>query len=72
MMRPSPDKDWEPAIRGNASAYNDEYTRLMRELQGREIRPEDYEMLLALEQAGNKVPLPKFLVQAFEKSTPNQ
>ena len=42
----------------------------MQELQGWEIRPEDYEMLLALEQAGNKVPLPKFLAVAYEKAAP--
>jgi len=32
MMRPTPDKDWEPAFRGNASSYNEEYVRLMTEL----------------------------------------
>lgn len=69
-MRPSPDKDWEPAYRGNASAYNEEYTRLMTELQTREIRPEDYDMLLQLEAAGNKVPLPKFLAMAYDKANP--
>ncbi|CDW88804.1 e3 ubiquitin-protein ligase zswim2-like [Stylonychia lemnae] len=70
MIRPSPDKDWEPAFRGNASSYNEEYVRLMTELQSREIRPEDYEMLLQLEQSSNKVPLPKYLVSVFDKANP--
>lgn len=70
-MRPGPDKDWEPAYRGgNAQAYNEDYARLMSELQTRDIMPEDYDMLLQLEQAGNKVPLPKFLALAYDKATP--
>lgn len=46
MMRPAVEKEWEPAFRGNASQHNSEYVRLMQELQTREIRPEDYDMLL--------------------------
>ena len=49
MLKAAPDKDWEPAYRGKASTYNEEYVRLMTELQSREIRPEDYDMLLAME-----------------------
>ncbi len=39
----------------------------MRELQTREIQPEDYELLLSLENRGNTVPLPKFLACSYEK-----
>ena len=39
----------------------------MRELQTREIQPEDYDLLLSLENRSNTVPLPKFLGVAFEK-----
>jgi hypothetical protein len=50
IMRAAPEKDWEPAFRGNdAALYNEEYQKIMRELQTREIRPEDYELLLSLE-----------------------
>ena len=69
-MRPSPEKEWEPAFRGNATQYSDEYQRVMRELQGREIQPEDYELLLSLETRANIVSLPKFLALAYEKANP--
>ncbi len=67
IMRPQPDKDWEPFFRDNPANYNEEYQRIMRELQTREIRPEDYDLLLQLESSQNAVPLPKFLALAYEK-----
>ncbi len=67
MMRPAPDKDWEPYLRDNANQYNDEYQRIMQELQTREIQPEDYDLLLQLESRSNVVPLPKFLAVSYEK-----
>lgn len=71
IMRQAPDKDWEPAHRGNnASHYNEEYQRIMRELQSREIRPEDYELLLSLESASTAVALPKYLAVSFERMLP--
>lgn len=39
----------------------------MRELQTREIQPEDYELLLQLESKSNAVPLAKFLALSYEK-----
>ena len=67
-MRSAPDKDWEPVYRNNsASQYNDDYQRIMRELQTREIQPEDYELLLSLETRGNMISLPKFIALCFEK-----
>lgn len=69
-MRPSPDKDWEPAFRGTPASYNEDYNKLMRELQTREIRPEDYELLLSLETRSNIISLPKFIALAFEKAFP--
>lgn len=69
-MRPSPDKDWEPMFRGSPSNYNDEFNRIMKELQTREIRPEDYELLLSLETRQNIISLPKFLAMAFERGHP--
>jgi hypothetical protein len=39
----------------------------MRELQTREISPEDYDLLLQLESQQHVVPLPKFLALALEK-----
>lgn len=71
IMRAAPDKEWEAALRGNnASHYNDDYQRIMRELQTREIRPEDYELLLSLEQRGNTVPIAKFMAVSYEKMLP--
>lgn len=69
-MRPSPDKDWEPMFRGSPSQYNDEFQNVMRELQNREIRPEDYDLLLNLETRQNIISLPKFLALAFERGNP--
>ena len=56
MMRTAPDREWEPAIRDDASKQNSEYQRLMLELQERELGPEDYDILLKLEQASTSVP----------------
>jgi cytidine deaminase len=42
----------------------------MRELQTREIRPEDYELLLSLESASAGVALPKYLAVSFERMLP--
>ena len=41
----------------------------MRELQTREISPEDYDLLLQLESQQHVVPLPKFLALALEKQS---
>ena len=49
-MRPQPDRDWEPAHRTNPNQDNEEYKKLMEELQTRELGPEDYDMLLQLGQ----------------------
>ena len=49
MYRSAPDRDWEPAVRDDASKQNSEYTRIMEELQNRELGPEDYDLLLKLE-----------------------
>ena len=71
MLRPAPDKDWEPAFRGgNPSQYNDEYKKLMEELQTRELGPDDYDMLLSLEQKSSIISLPRFLAMGFEKAFP--
>jgi len=42
----------------------------MEELQTRELTPEDYDLLLSLEQKQNLISLPKFLAMAFEKAYP--
>ena len=39
----------------------------MRELQTRDIRPEDYELLLSLETRANVVSLPKYIALCLEK-----
>ena len=65
MMRTAPDREWEPAIRDDASKQNSEYQRLMLELQERELGPEDYDILLKLEQASTCVPQHRFLAQSF-------
>lgn len=52
LTRPQPDRDWEPAFRNqNPAAYNDEYKKVMEQLQNsdRELGPEDYDLLLSLE-----------------------
>ena len=49
ILRPSPDKDWEPVFRTSPLEMDEEYVRIMRELQSREITPDDYERLLALD-----------------------
>ena len=48
LTRPQPDRDWEPAHRTNPNQDNEEYKKLMEELQTRELGPEDYDMLLQL------------------------
>ena len=70
LMRPSPDKDWECGFRGSHTNYNEDYTRLLQELQNREISPEDYETLLSLETRSNVISLAKFLALGFEKANP--
>ncbi len=40
----------------------------MRELQDREIGPEDYDLLLQLESKSNGMTMPKFLAIAYQKS----
>ncbi|TNV83538.1 hypothetical protein FGO68_gene6905 [Halteria grandinella] len=72
IMRPAPEKEWEPAYRPgqNPNQFNDEYQRVMRELQTREIQPEDYELLLSLEQRGGGVSLYKFLAVSYDKMLP--
>ena len=42
----------------------------MEELQTRELTPDDYELLLSLEQKQSCISLPKFLALAFEKAHP--
>ena len=40
----------------------------MEELQTRELTPNDYDLLLSLEQKQNCISLPKFLAMAYEKT----
>ena len=42
----------------------------MEELQTRELTPDDYDLLLSLEQKQSMISLPKFLAMAFEKAFP--
>ena len=42
----------------------------MEELQTRELTPNDYELLLSLEEKQSHISLPKFLAMAFEKAFP--
>ena len=42
----------------------------MLELQTRELTPDDYDLLLSLEQKANNISLPKFLALAFERAHP--
>lgn len=40
----------------------------MTELQERELGPEDYDLLLKLEQKSSTVPMHQFLAKEFEKA----
>jgi len=42
----------------------------MEELQDRELGPEDYDLLLSLENKKNLITLPKHLAMAIEKAMP--
>lgn len=68
MLRRQPDRDWEPGIHEDASKQTSEYTRIMQELQERELGPDDYDILLKLEQASSDITPHRFLMQAFEKA----
>ena len=69
LARQAPDRDWEPAFRNNnAAQYNEEYRRIMQELETRELGPEDYDLLLSLENKQNIISLPRFLAMGFEKA----
>ena len=70
MVRPSPDRDWDTAFRENPVKKTDDYKKLMEELQDRELTPEDYDILLSLEQKQSCISLEKFLAIAFEKAYP--
>lgn len=61
MLRSAPDRDWEPAVRDDASKQSQDYQRIMEELQNRELGPDDYEILLQLEQKQSTVPVHRFL-----------
>lgn len=61
LVRPAPDRDWEPAFRDNPAKENAEYKKIMEELQTRELTPNDYELLLSLEQKQACIQLPKYL-----------
>ena len=65
MQRNAPDREWEPAVRDGAHQNNEEYRRIMEELQSRELGPEDYELLLQLERTSLTIPSQKFLAKAF-------
>ena len=64
-MRPAPDRDWEPAFRDGAVKDNSEYKRIMEELQTRELGPEDYDVLLTLEQKQSMTSINRFLALGF-------
>ena len=68
MYRKAPDRDWEPAVRDDASKQSSDYQRIMEELQSRELGPDDYEILLQLEQKESNISQHRFLAQAFEKA----
>ena len=71
-MRPSPDKEWEPAFRSSPAAYNEDYVKLTEELKTREIRAEDYQRFLSIETRANIITLPKFIALAYEKGAQSQ
>ena len=48
----------------------DQYKKLMAELQTRELGPQDYERLLSLENKQSIISLPRFLAMSFEKANP--
>ena len=75
---PGEDSFWEPAPRGQdqskSQQADEEYQRIMREIQDREITPDDYDLLLNLEQKGTKesdVSLGHFLAMAFKVEQAN-
>lgn len=71
LHRTAPDRDWEAAFRDNNPArYNEEYKKVMEELQTRELGPEDYDLLLSLENKQNCISLQRFLAMGFEKAFP--
>ena len=67
LVRPSADKDWEPAPRDDFGKQTAQYKKVMEELQQRELGPEDYDLLLQLENQKTTVSLQRFLALGFEK-----
>jgi len=70
IVRPSSDKEWEPAFRRSPATYNEDYIKLTDELKTRELRAEDYQKFLSIETRATIITLPKFLALAYEKTHP--
>ncbi|CDW88025.1 UNKNOWN [Stylonychia lemnae] len=70
ILRPSADKEWEPAFRQTQELTLEERSKITNDMKTRDIKPEDYLKLLSAETRANIISLPKYLALAFEKNYP--
>lgn len=64
LYRPVPDREWLPAVREDTLKQDSDYRRIIEELQQRELGPDDYEVLMRLEEKQSDVTLHRFLAKA--------
>jgi len=51
LLRPAPNKDWEPVFRNGKKKTDEEYRKIMEELEAKdELTPDDYDLMLELEK----------------------
>lgn len=72
LVRPSPEKDWQPAFRESPVKMTAEYKALTSELKDRELLPEDHLKLLQMdERAAKNMTRNKWVAIAFEQAYPS-
>jgi len=63
IVKRAPDLQWEAAQRGDGpSDYEIQFRNIMNDLEQREITPDDYDLLLQLENQKNQGNLAKYMV----------
>lgn len=71
IVRPSPDKEWEPAFRQPIQQSSEDYMKLAEDLKTRDLRADDYQKLLTSEARSALLTLPKYLALVFDKTYPS-
>ena len=50
--------------------YDEEYQKIIEELQTRELGPQDYDILMSLQDKTNEISLNRWLTIGYEKAFP--